>query len=210
MPQFHGQNGAHGSTIPQQFHESALGSRLGSSNQPIRVGNYAVQQPRKSFQGASDGHLEELIQACNQPRVAMGPTRDVEDVGGRVAGGERPLVPFFESGDGAARADGGLFDWPARTDVSIKACHGATNGKKSTKQVATEDGAPKHGKGKKHHQQPQPPPAKSPKHAGNGHFQQGKHSKPGHVHAQQRNGKFAGSSFTVSPTPDRLPMPKLL
>lgn len=210
MPQFHGQNGAHGSTIPQQFHESALGgSRLGST-QPIRVGNYAVQQPRKTFQGASDGHLEELIQACNQPRVATGPTRDVEDVGGRVTGGERPLVPFFESSDGA---DGGVFDWPARTGGDIKVSHGAMNGKKSTKQAATHSGAAKPVKGKKQNQQQQqqqPPPVKSPKHAGNGHFQQGKHSRPGHVHAQQRNGKYAGSSFTVSPTPDRLPMPKLL
>ncbi len=212
MPQFHDKGIAHGSTIPQQFHESALGgSRLGST-QPIRVGNYAVQQPRKAFQGASDGHLEELIQACNQQRVAAGPTRDVEDVGGRVTGVERPLVPFFESGDGA---DGGLFDWPARTDGGINASNGAMNGKKKGKTQMAAQGAAKQGKGKKQHNQQQQhqqqqQPVKSPKHAGNGHFQQGKHSRPGHVHAQQRNGKFAGSSFTVSPTPDRLPMPKLL
>ena len=206
MPQFHN-HGVHGNIVAQQFHEAALSGSNGSSHQPIRVGNYAVQQPRKAFQGASDGHLEELIQACNQPRAATGPTRDVEDVGGRVIGGERPLVPFFEAGDGA---DGGVFDWPARKHENGKLkANGAANGKKNTKQVMTTGGAPKHGKGKKHNQQNQQQ-VKSPKHSPPVHFQQGKQNRPGHVHAQQRNGKYAGSSFTVSPTPDRLPMPSKL
>jgi hypothetical protein len=200
----------------QKFHDAAVQHAHHQHQQPIRVGNYAVQQPRKSFQGASDNHLEELIQACQQPRMNEN-THDVEDVGGRQMSQmrqERTLVPFFEGGDSTGVGNAAL-EWPVGNGHG-NGSHGVngmngkqgarkTNGSSSNnnnKQLV--NGTPKHAKGKKGQQQPGNQ-VKSPKHGGGlQHFQQ---NRPGHVHSQQRSSKFAGPAFTVSPGPDRLPMP---
>jgi len=230
MPQNAFQNSRTSTTAAQQFHDAAQASS--GSQHPIRVGNYAVQQPRKSFQGASEGHLDELIQACNQPRAVSGgaaalttqttqttqTTRpnDGQDVGGGVLGTERTLVPFFsDASAGEGGSNPGAFDWPAGgkgIGVGGKGVgkggtvsKGAANGNTGRRQQQHGDTRKKKGQNQ----------VKSPKHAGGPaphHQQQHQHQRPSHVHSNQRSAasRYAGSSFTVSPSADRLPMPSKL
>lgn len=224
MPQFLHNNSS--SAAQQKFHEVALqlsnGNNVSNANnssagaQPIRVGNYAVQKPRNSFQGASDSHLDELIQACNQPRggsgaamggavsTAVSVTRDVEDVGGRIVGGERTLVPFFggEESTGNNRA----FDWPAKPSAPGKSGNKARNN--GTVAKSNSNASSKANKKGGNSRDGASHQVKSPKHVG-GHQQP--HQRPSHAHSNQRTAtRFAGSSFTVSPSADRLPMPSKL
>ena len=219
MPQNAFQNSGTITTAAQQFHDAQAASS--GSQQPIRVGNYAVQQPRKSFQGASEGHLDELIQACNQPRAVSGGAAALTALTARTAqttrttqtndgvlGTERTLVPFFsDSSAGEGGSNPGAFDWPAGGKGVGKGgsvAKGAANGNTGRRQQQHGDTRKKKGQNQ----------VKSPKHAGGPaphHQQQHQHQRPSHVHSNQRSAsRYAGSSFTVSPSADRLPMPSKL
>jgi hypothetical protein len=203
----------------QKFHEDAVQKHAQHGHQPIQIGNYAVQQPRKSFQGASDGHLEELISACQQPRLQEN-IHDIEEVGGvqmNKMKQERTLVPFFDAGSSEGSENAAL-DWPVSNGSQAKGKHGGA--KHNKKQLLSNAEASNHNSQQVKYQQGRAGgkkggekggkiggSVKSPKHGGNQHFTQ---NKPGHVHSFQRgnNGsKFAGPAFTVSPVPEKLPMP---
>lgn len=186
----------------QHFHDSAMADQ---HHGPIRVGNYAVQQPRKGFKGDSDDHVDELLSACAQHNNSVKENDVIQEVGGlQMMKNERTLVPYFGGCDHDNVHDKAL-EWPVQggRHKSGKGIvnAGKKNGKKKVsgeqKKAETQFG---NGTPQKQHRQER----------------QQRDNKHGHQHAHQRqnkpqrNGKFAGPAFTVSPVPENLPMPSKL
>lgn len=185
----------------QRFHDSAMAEQ---PHGPIRVGNYAVQQPRKGFKGDSDEHVDELISACAQHNNSVKENHTIQEIGGlQMMKNERTLVPYF-GGSEDNFSMGGALEWPVKGDQRKSGNNKSVVSRKNGKKKAQGDQkkAEKHqGNGNPHKQQRQD-------------FHENKH---GHQQAHQRqyskpqkSGKYAGPAFTVSPVPENLPMPSKL
>lgn len=188
-------------TQQQRFHDSAMAEQ---HHGPIRVGNYAVQQPRKGFKGDSDEHVDELISACAQHNNSVKHKDIVHEVGGlQMMKNERTLVPYF-GGDEQNFSQDKALEWPVTGGHRKAGSNGTIMSKKNGKKKIAGDQKKldrQHGNGTLHKQQRQD-------------YHENKH---GHQHAHQRqnsksqkNGKYAGPAFTVSPVPENLPMPSKL
>ena len=180
----------------QRFHESTMAEQ---HHGPIRVGNYAVQQPRKGFKGDSEDHVDELISACAQHNNSVKENRVIQEVGGlQMMKNERTLVPYF-GGVEDDFSQGDALEWPVkggRRKGGSQIVSKNNNGKKKGDQRKLDKG-----NGNPHKTQHQ-------------EYHENKH---GHQHAHQRNktkqqksGKYAGPAFTVSPVPENIPMPSKL
>lgn len=167
------------------FH--AENSGRNNNHGPIRVGNYAVQQPRKGFKGDTDLMVDELISACQKNESQL---QDVGDL--QTTKKERTLVPFFA---GQEAVDNGALSSALEWPVGRGRKDDGKRNKKGKKQVIGDSNSK---------------PAKAV-------FQQqghGKSQKQGHheqrQQQQQQKGRYAGPAFTVSPVPEKLPMPSKL
>jgi hypothetical protein len=120
-------------------------------------------QPRRSFKGDQEAHIDRLVAACQKHEVG---TAEIK---------ERPLVPFFDtSSDPSAFKSLEQF-----SSMGIK----KENASSKLKHSKSTDG-------KQQQQQ-----------------QQGKKKKKAAQHQHRSNSAYAGPAFTISPTPDSLPIP---
>jgi hypothetical protein len=141
----------------QRFHDSAMAEQ---HHAPIRVGNYAVQQPRKGFKGDSDEHVDELISACAQHNNSVKENNAIQEVGGlQMMKNERTLVPYF-GGVEDAFSQGDALEWPVKGGRR----KGGNNGNVVSKKNGKKKGAGDQNKTEKH--QGNSKPQKSGKYAG--------------------------------------------
>mmetsp|Transcript_7365 Transcript_7365/g.14762 ORF Transcript_7365/g.14762 Transcript_7365/m.14762 type:complete len:217 (-) Transcript_7365:1138-1788(-) len=182
------------------FH--AENSNRSNNHGPIRVGNYAVQQPRKGFKGDTDLMVDELISACQKNESQL---QDVGDL--QKTKKERTLVPFFAGGEAVDGALSSALEWPVGRGNNHH--HGMTVKNGRGKAHEKKDDAKRNKRGKKQVTgDANNKPAKAV-------FQQQGYGKPTHKQGhheqrQQQKGRYAGPAFTVSPVPEKLPMPSKL
>lgn len=183
-------------------------------DQHIRVGNYAVQQPRKGFKGDSEGHVDELISACQAGSSGVvHEYNNTAEVGGlQMMKKERTLVPYFGGNDAMYNTDGVLaeaLEWP---DTKRHHKNRTPNNKNA---IMTANGTPghhkKHGKKQVSEYANNKPPKVNQYVDRNMHQQRDFLNKNTNSFQRQQkahgSGKFAGPGFTVSPVPEKLPMP---
>eukprot|EP00889_Picochlorum_renovo_P000885 jgi/Picre1/27915/NNA_000877.t1 len=120
---------------------------------------------------------------------------------------ERTLVPFFAGGEAVDGALSSALEWPVGRGNNHH--HGMTVKNGRGKAHEKKDDAKRNKKGKKQVTgDANNKPAKAV-------FQQQGYGKPTHKQGhheqrQQQKGRYAGPAFTVSPVPEKLPMPSKL